>query len=85
MYDNVLTARVTVVTQQVIWIIVVGEWLYNTLFVPVLTSLFRGWVGGGGGLEPMMSKFMFYIKENIQKYSGEKLIILYKDSLKYAL
>lgn len=30
---------------------------------------------------------MFYIKENIQKYSGEILIhvILYKDSQKYAL
>lgn len=70
MYDNVLTARVTVVTQKGIGrcIIVVGELLYNTLLVPVLTRFFRGWVVGVGGLEPMTSKFMFYIKKNIQKY-----------------
>lgn len=88
MYDNVLTARVTVVTQKGIGrcIIVVGELLYNTLLVPVLTRFFRGWVVGVGGLEPMTSKFMFYIKKNIQKYRGILVhVILYKYSLKYAL
>lgn len=88
MYNNVLTARVTVVTQKGIGrcIIVVGELLYNTLLVPVLTRFFRGWVVGVGGLEPMTSKFMFYIKKNIQKYRGMLVhVILYKDSPKYAL
>lgn len=50
MYNNVLTARVTVVTQKGIGrcIIVVGELLYNTLLVPVLTRfLGGGWWGWG--------------------------------------
>lgn len=54
---NELTARVTVVTQQAIGIIVIGKLLYNTLFV--LTRFFVKRGGVGFGL--MMCKFMFYI------------------------
>lgn len=52
---NEWTARVTVLTQQIIGINVIGKLLYNTLLV--LTRFLKR----GGGVEPMMCKFMFYI------------------------
>lgn len=39
-----------------------------------------------GGLEPMTSKFMFYIKKIFKNIGGILVhVILYKDSPKYAL
>lgn len=77
---NELTARVTVLTQQIIGINVIGKLLYNTLLV--LTRFLKR----GGGLNRWCVNLCFTSKKKIDSKIWEnKYELIHKDSFKYAL